>query len=210
MPALCRRPHYSNQSRYRKYRDEIRQDCQFRCVYCDIHETEAGGAESMTLDHFRPKKMYPKLEHEPTNLMWACAPCNQLKGNDWPAYGLPGNPTINGKAGYVNPFNSDRNDYFKINGDGSLEPLKTPAEYMIYNLALNRSFLRYVRRRRDLIYSTLLALKKHFESELETLEIVLADASLSELEKMRWIQDRARLQAFLEVVIALDEALSLT
>ena len=41
--------YYSN---YSYYRQEIREDSLFRCVYCDIHEFENGGEDHMNLDHF--------------------------------------------------------------------------------------------------------------------------------------------------------------
>ena len=118
-------------------------------------------------------------------------------------------PTVNGKAGYLDPFSVDRQDYFDLGGDGSLKPRKIPAEYMISSLALNRPFLRYIRRRRDLIYNALLTLERHFQTEIQAFRIVLADETLSDLEKARWAQEKKHFEAFLELIIALDEALSL-
>ncbi|MEW6499702.1 MAG: HNH endonuclease [Cyanobacteriota bacterium] len=204
LPRLRRRKIYTD-----KFREEIRQDCQRRCVYCDIHEMEAGGKESMTLDHLRPQKKYAALQRDPKNLLWACLKCNNLKGDDWPAYGLADGATINGEAGYIDPLEVDRRDYFELMDDGSFKARKVPAAYIIYSLALNRPFLRYIRRRRDLIYESLLLLEKHFEAEIEVFSDILKDETVSDLDKGRWLQERKRFEAFLELVLALDETFSL-
>jgi hypothetical protein len=176
-PILRRRPKYGNYKRHNEYKSEIREDCLRRCVFCDIHEKEAGGEESMTLDHFRPKSLpeYRHLENDPRNLLYACAPCNNLKGNDWPAYGS--DDTISGRSGYIDPFSVNRLDYFTIEKDGSLVPKQDPAAYMIKYLELNRSFLKYVRSKREAIYKSLLQFEEYFNSEIETYKLLLENSS---------------------------------
>jgi 5-methylcytosine-specific restriction endonuclease McrA len=76
-PRLSRRGEYRRTrsggyyADYSEYKQEIREDCLGRCVYCDTHENETGGAESMELDHFRPKKYpeYANLINNPHNLV---------------------------------------------------------------------------------------------------------------------------------------------
>lgn len=154
----------------------------------------------MSLDHFRPKSKYPSLLRAPHNLMWSCRGCNQLKGNDWPAHGLPGNPTVNGVEGYVDPFIEDRRDYFDVTGDGEFIARKSPAAYMIQFLELNRPGVREIRRKRQLVYEMLVALQEHFSSDIDTFETLLNDESKGELDKLQWIEDRPHLQEFLETV----------
>ncbi len=66
-PLLKRRKQYKTKrdgnyyANYNEYRQEIREDCLGRCVYCDRHENEIGGSESMKLDHFRPEKHFTHL-----------------------------------------------------------------------------------------------------------------------------------------------------
>ena len=144
-PKLVRRSPYPTKSRYREYRSEIRDDCQCRCVYCNIHHDDIGGEEVMTIDHFRPKDKYPQLENDPTNLLWACHTCNHQKDNDWPAY-QHNNGTIYQKRGYIDPFATDRDTYFVIHTDsGEIHPRQPPAAYMIKKLNLNRQFLKMQR-----------------------------------------------------------------
>lgn len=133
---------------YAGYREYIAVDCQRRCVYCDVAEDEVGGAESMHLDHFRPRSL-PEFEHlanDPLNLHYACARCNLWKSNKWPAQGTQ--YTHDGINGFVDPFSDDRSEYFSVKPDGQIETLKPPASYLVKVLHLEREFLRKVRERR--------------------------------------------------------------
>ena len=200
LPRIQRRSTYGTYKYFNGYRSEIREDCQYRCVYCDLHERDVGSERSMSIDHFRPKGKYPSLERDPQNLVWSCIECNQRKKDDWPAHGLPSNPTVNGVAGYVDPFVEDRRDYFDVTGDGEFTALKHPAGYMIGFLALNRPLLQDVRGKRTQVYNKLVALREHFSSDLDTFNAVLADESKGEDDKLQWIEDRPRFRAFLETV----------
>jgi hypothetical protein len=134
--------YYSN---YGFYRQEIRQDCLFRCVYCDIHEFENGGDEHMHLDHFRPRAIdkFSSLVNDPNNLVWACAGCNNLKSDCWPI--TDSDSCFVGNEGFLDPFVDSYNEHFLIADDGLLVPTKDPAQYMIMVLALNRESRRRVR-----------------------------------------------------------------
>ncbi|MEM7128221.1 MAG: hypothetical protein AAF702_17955 [Chloroflexota bacterium] len=142
-PKLIRRKKYkltrknTYYANYSKYRQEIREDCLGRCVYCDCHENELGGSESMAIDHFRPKDFpeFTHLKNDPHNLVWCCSRCNRLKWNHWPALGT--DDSICGEQGFIDPFEVERLDFFGILDDGQLEPLKTPASYLIELLHLN-------------------------------------------------------------------------
>lgn len=152
-PKLARRLEYKEKASggylsYRSYKQEIRQDCKLRCYYCDAHEREVGGAEHMQLDHFRPKSLpqFEHLENDPINLVYACAACNRLKWNDWPA-GDEHTITEEG-LGYIDRFDDDNgnvHEYVTISDDGRLEPRNHPAPYVIAHLALNREARRMLR-----------------------------------------------------------------
>jgi hypothetical protein len=154
-PALTRRDAYSLKSNgefyaYSHYREEVAEDCQHRCVYCDAEANEVGGPEAMQLDHFRPES-YPEFAHlinDPRNIHYACARCNLWKSNWWPARGSDN--THNGTDGFVDPFSEDRRSYFEITTDGTIKPLRAPAVYMIGLLRLDREFLRKLRELRIL------------------------------------------------------------
>jgi 5-methylcytosine-specific restriction endonuclease McrA len=136
---------------YAHYRSHIAIDCSRRCVYCDSHEDEVGGAEAMQLDHFRPESFPEFLDraNDPLNLHYACARCNLWKSDNWPARGTA--LTHNGTDGWVDPFAEDRLTYFSIKSDGQIEPLRHPATYIIGLLHLRREFLRKLREKRLLM-----------------------------------------------------------
>jgi uncharacterized protein (TIGR02646 family) len=178
-PRLRRRSKYSRQMKYNQYRAEIREDCRFRCVYCDTHEAELRD-ERMELDHFRPKSLFRHLEVVPENLVLSCPVCNRKKDDDWPAYGKPNDPCIDGKSGYIDPFAEDRSEYFDILNDGSLKPIKHPAEYMIRTLFLNRPNAKSIRRKRRLIYQYMYEIYAFFDREITRLEFELSDPNLTQ------------------------------
>ncbi len=153
-PLLKRRGAYRTKrtgeyyASYHEYKQEIREDCLGRCVYCDCHENELDGSEQMNLDHFRPRKYkeHENLISNPHNLIWACAGCNRLKLDDWPALGLE--ETFVGDTGYLDPFVTKRCDYFAVESHGEIVPLQPPAAYIIIRLELNRLSRRNKRKER--------------------------------------------------------------
>lgn len=131
---------------YKHYEKHIHSDCQDRCVYCDVSVAEIGG-EGMVLDHFRPQKIFPDLRSSPFNLVISCPRCNRLKWHNWPV-----SPDINqshdGVVGFIDPFLESRLDYIRVGEDGTIEPLKGPAPYLVELMDLNRTNRVLVRKRR--------------------------------------------------------------
>lgn len=179
-PRLARRRNYRLTNRdgyyadYHEYREEIREDCQNRCYYCDSHENEVGGTEHMQLDHFRPKSLpeYLNIVNDPNNLVYACAGCNRFKSDDWPAQGLVG--TINGNAGYIDRFDRSSGDlhkYIRIEENGVIVAIQIPAGHMITQLALNRYTrirLRELRLKRSAVLIRLDEIITGLQNELES------------------------------------------
>jgi uncharacterized protein (TIGR02646 family) len=150
-PRIARRAAYSTKANgehyedYHRYDAEIAQDCQHRCVYCDITLEEDGG-EGMHVDHFRPRKHFPHLGNDPANLVLACANCNLLKSAHWPM--TDPDITHDGNVGFVDPFEEDRLTVFGVSTAGRIEAVKGPADYGIQLLQLNRPSRVAVRQRR--------------------------------------------------------------
>jgi len=165
-PKLTRRPVYSNYTTFSEYRYEVREDCKGRCVYCDGHENELKGIEKFTLDHFRPQSKFPALAHDPTNLVWACNTCNNLKRDIWLTSSMVDTVDSFGR-GFIDSFQLDPYDYFEVLSDGQLKPLKDPAKYIIYTLKLNRIIANKIREKRNNSH-------KRAEKLLESLQIALA------------------------------------
>ena len=157
------RKYYSD---YQIYKQEIREDCLGRCVYCDSHENELGGSEFMNLDHFRPAKYeeFKPLANDPNNLVWSCCVCNRNKWHHWPALGAEG--TVVGNEGFIDPFEEDRREYFEVRQDGKIIALKPPATYIINLLVLNRKTAKLRRQYRHQAYQLL----PKVEAEITKLE----------------------------------------
>jgi hypothetical protein len=177
-PVLIRRISYTARRKYTDYRLEIREDCQCRCVYCNCHEKVLGGSDAMQLDHFHPQSRFPERKHDPTNLLWVCNRCNLLKRDDWHPLDQNGNQ----KMGYVDPFGVDRNLYFETQPTGELSALNDPAAYMIQRLKLNRDFLIYIRRSRQVIVELQNRVNEHFDEQCEYFEKLLERGAITHEE----------------------------
>lgn len=177
-PILTRRSTYNGGTKYTDYREEIREDCQCRCAYCNTHEFGMGGPEAMQLDHFEPHSRFPLRKHDPLNLLWSCNRCNLLKRDDW----HPADATGQQKFGYIDPFTTDRNNYFRVEANGELIAINDPAAYMIQRLRLNRDFLIYIRRSRHLIEEFQNKVTKYFDDECKDYEKRLKEGAIKKRE----------------------------
>lgn len=68
------------------------------CWYCERHCEPASdvGDRSATLDHFKPRSLFPELVYEWSNWVFSCRRCNRdNKGNKWP------------NSGYIDPAAAD-------------------------------------------------------------------------------------------------------
>jgi len=180
-PTLTRRSIYAQKTvggyyQYGHYRMEIREDCQNRCVYCDIHENECGGVDSMHLDHFRPQVHFESLANDPNNLVWTCPGCNRLKSDHWPALGT--RETYLGDEGFIDPFLVMRLDFFNVNEAGELHPIKPPAKYQLELLQLNRHSRKQIR----LLRQTRLKLIERLRAKAEIIERRVHDEPSISLE----------------------------
>ncbi|MEZ8056156.1 MULTISPECIES: hypothetical protein [Vibrio] len=161
-PGLVRKSeeHYYSQrggfyASYGDNYDNIEKDCKSRCVYCDITRMENGG-DPLSLDHFRPKKVFAKkftiTAIHPYNLHLSCQKCNVLKSSDWHGCcDTTDGPTYSNNVGYIDRFVEDIHEYITVD-KGVLVPLKHPAQYMIKKMLLNRPnriYYRYLRQLRQ-------------------------------------------------------------
>ena len=64
----------------RATREAVRQEYEYRCGYCGVHEEEVGS--ELELDHFQPRSAGGSDERN--NLVYCCSTCNRLKGDFWP------------------------------------------------------------------------------------------------------------------------------
>src|SRR5262249_44817794 len=64
---------------YESFRDWLRDEFLFRCVYCLHREQWYHRSTTFTLDHFTPVTVDDDGMCEYTNLLYACATCNNAK-----------------------------------------------------------------------------------------------------------------------------------
>jgi len=145
MPLRVRNTPYPRYSQYQRYKGRLRLDFDYRCAYCGIHEAEWGGHRHFQVEHLRPRKLFPWLQAEYTNLLYACDVCNCHKGCDWPT----DDPTPNTR-GYLDPCQYDLDKFFAVRQDGTVEAQGEAARYMAEALYLNRPQLKELRVKRRL------------------------------------------------------------
>lgn len=146
----------------------------------------------MELDHFRPKDFpeYRYLINDPNNLVWSCRGCNRLKLSKWPALGEVS--SIKGEEGFIDPFLDDRLEFFHINAEGIITPLKAPAKYVITTLSLNRhSRIRY-RMLRILRHIFLGEVERHISNIERTIKSSLPEDSTDDLSNAKALLESMR------------------
>ena len=106
---------------YESYRPWLRDEFDFRCVYCLKRETWDQVTFEFELDHFQPQSLNPQLRLDYLNLVYACRRCNAVKGGQ----------TVD------DPFFLLRSPSVTMLPDGSLQPHDTRAHQLIRQLDLN-------------------------------------------------------------------------
>lgn len=107
---------------YGSYRDWLRDEFTFRCVYC-LHREEWDSRGAMFhIEHFIPSTTDPNLKCEYSNLLYACPRCNVAK------QAIPGLP---------NPCEVAFNDCLRVGADGLIHALTPQGKKLEQVLKLN-------------------------------------------------------------------------
>jgi hypothetical protein len=130
---------------YNDYRTRLRQDFQYRCAYCLLHEYFLGGEAGCCIDHHRPLRgryARPDLIADYNNLYWCCRECNENKGDFWPSP-----DDYHSGLRFLDPCQpqDDHDLHWRILPNGTLEPLTLTGKYTIRRLKLWRPFLQHHR-----------------------------------------------------------------
>ena len=117
---------------YRHYKPWLRDEFQFRCVYCLCRERWfPDGDDSFSIDHLRPQSAAPESGGEYGNLVYACWRCNSAKQDTPP------------------PLDPDRDtfaNHVELCKDGTVRGLTPQGEALIRACRLNRPKLAEFRR----------------------------------------------------------------
>ncbi|MBE2222338.1 MAG: hypothetical protein IAF02_12395 [Anaerolineae bacterium] len=173
MPKLSRRPSVPQFNTYQSYKQYLREDFQYCCIYCAIHENEYGGPRGFTVEHFRPKSIFTDLTNDYKNLLYGCNICNPFKGNDWPS----DDPLFDG-VGYLDPCEHDYDAHFRLKGF-EIEGLTQPALYMIERLHLNRRQLVKLRQKRWDEEAVHVKTLQEFHEQIELIDTAIHSQQLS-------------------------------
>lgn len=107
-------------------REKVRERACFRCEFCGVTETDAGG--ELTIDHFRPVSRGG--DDSSDNLVYCCVRCNQYKLDYW--------PESDGDTMLWNPRLENPDCHFLELDDGRLYPLSETGSLTVRRLRLNR------------------------------------------------------------------------
>lgn len=128
---------------YKQWKDIVRTECRYQCVYCAIGEGSFGGVRNFHLDHYRPKKLFVALENVIYNIFYACAICNSFKGADW-----PGEPAADfSNYSYPDPSKVDYSTILVEDSSGRIESPVISGRYIVERLYINRPQMIMLRRR---------------------------------------------------------------
>jgi hypothetical protein len=117
---------------YGRYRQWLRDEFAFRCVYCLNREQWMDTRRGYQIDHFVPQKIRLDLKSDYTNLLYLCHACNQAKGTKE----LP------------DPFKVRLASCLRFHDNGCVEALQPEGERIIEILELNDPELIDFRRRK--------------------------------------------------------------
>lgn len=107
---------------YKSYRDWLRDEFTFRCVYCLHREQWYKRGSVFHIEHFNPVASDPSGKLEYTNLLYSCATCNEAKGD---ALDLP------------DPCKVAFSDCLRVLPNGKIKPLNRDGTALEQVLRLN-------------------------------------------------------------------------
>jgi hypothetical protein len=107
---------------YASYRDWLRDEFTFRCVFCLHRERWYGRAGTFDIEHFVPASVDPQGQCEYSNLLYACRTCNAAKTD---LLAVP------------NPCAVAFGDCLRIKTDGEVEALNADGKKLCAVLRLN-------------------------------------------------------------------------
>lgn len=124
---------------YRKHKEQLREDFNKCCGYCDGYDHYSGGWRGYQIDHFAPHSKFPDLKEVYANLVYSCAFCNRSKSNKW--IGEDADKPNNGTEGFVDPCEESYSDHLTRRDDGGIIAVTALGEYI--HRELNLGLLRH-------------------------------------------------------------------
>ena len=140
---------------YNDYKDWVRDEFQFRCVYCMHRERwEKDGWRLFQLDHVIPQTVNPALINTYTNLVYSCPSCNWTHGKR-----LVPDPCVHSYCGLI-----------RFEQDGAVTALDPLGDQCIEYLGLDSPHLESFRRGKLRTYQRIQELLELVEYNLDDLD----------------------------------------
>ncbi|OCG15126.1 hypothetical protein [Gilliamella sp. WF3-4] len=176
-----KRAYQKKHNNYRDYKPYLAEDFHYRCGYTDCIDFWFGGKHNFHIDHFLPKKKYPNLENEYSNLVYACSYVNILKSDD--------------VGNYLDPCNEDFNRHFYRDNMGCIYP-RQESEQAIYmykklKLYLARYSIIWTLEQLEAKINKLLSLKKTIKNieSINEINDMIVDLTGSFLEYKNYLNN---------------------
>jgi hypothetical protein len=116
---------------YTEHRDDLKQDFNNRCGYCDDHDKFKRA--NFEIDHFIPKNIlkktytspedYKKKEQEYSNLVYSCKLCNSAKWKHW-------------SSNFIDPCKFEYDEQFERKENGEIKPITELGKWIYKTLKL--------------------------------------------------------------------------
>lgn len=155
-----------NKYRHQEIKTSLKEMFHGKCAYC---KSEIPHVSDPHIEHFRPKKRYPKLCFEWENLLLACGRCNGVnnKGSKFPL-------TCDGGP-FINPCEEEPDAFFEFEFDAStgtanVNPKDTRGETTERELGLNRADL--VKHRSSVVKKFVFFAIRASQGDAEALELL--------------------------------------
>ena len=120
-PRSHRRHGPAGYADYESYREWLRDEFCFRCVYCLKRESWGRVTGDFELDHFEPQSAHPEKTLDYENLVYSCRTCNLTKSSN----------SIDA------PFEILHSESLRCNPDGRLVAFSAEANRLILVMDLN-------------------------------------------------------------------------
>lgn len=118
-------------STYEPYRDWLRDEFSYRCVFCLQREQWVRLTASFHIDHFVPQAIDPTLACDYDNLLYVCAACNSVKSD----------------SEVASPCEVGFGECLLVHANGTIEAKNSVGELLIEELRLDDDKLTQYRQR---------------------------------------------------------------
>jgi len=175
---------------YKTYKKHLKIEFDGTCVYCRMPDS-LSEEKSYAVEHYRPKKQFPALETEYSNLYYSCCDCNSHKGSFWPSKSQFGLGMF-----IPNPCDYVMHEHLRLQPEGTIKPHSLTGQWTIETLDLNAP-IRIEKR------FAFLTIKKKMDATISRLQ-----KQGAELKKIEKTVDSARLASVQSDIAEIEKELA--